>query len=733
MSLCKLRSSCSSIMVLAALPLLISARAEAQSDGSVTQHTAGQRLLEEVVVTAQRRSELQRDVPIAITSLSSEQLETANVVKLGDLGKVTPSLRFDYVGAFAQPTIRGVGSSLATSGSGANVGIYIDGFYSPNPLAANFDLLNVQNIQVLKGPQGTLFGRNTTGGAILVTTAKPSDDSRAVVDLSYGRFNTQRYQAYATTGISDSVAVDIEGLYTEGDGFQRSVVTGSNQGRYENWSVRTGLAFEPTDRLSFLLRYKHERVDDPTTLVTNAYRQNGIPLTIGNIIPGTMNPTKWNEYAVSERIGFKYDSDLVQLTAALDLEGATLTSYTQYRRDKSETLQDLDQSSAPVFDILLPVLARTVTQEFLVNSDSDHPLTWTAGLFFFDYSDRWGDSSFSASNGPFMTFAKSSTVTRSYAAFIDATYALTDDLFLTAGVRYSHDQVRDAYFINYLNPPLGRFDLPTERTDRVTPRVVLRYKPTEVSSVYVSFTQGYKAPIINVGGGQLEGIDVEAEEIDSYEVGYKYEDGGLSLGVSAYYYDYKNLQVSSYRGTSALINNAASSRVYGVEGEVRYRIGALELNAGGAWTDAKFRSYEEAPGYFQCLDPATCGAEFGQFLIVPVDAGGFRMQRAPEFTGNMGVRYTIDGVAEGALALSANVYHSSKFFFDPANQFPQDAHTLVSLRAEWTAPSDKFTLAVYGDNVTGTRYRTQAFAGQFGVGSTWGYPATYGVQARLRY
>lgn len=718
-----------SAIALLTLPLL--AVAETRTDSESAELA---RMIEEVVVTAQRRSELQRDVPIAITSLSSEQLETANVMKLGDLGKVTPALRFDYVGAFAQPTIRGVGSSLATSGSGANVGIYIDGFYSPNPLAANFELLNVQNIQVLKGPQGTLFGRNTTGGAILVTTAKPSANRHAVVDVSYGRFHTQRYQAYASTGISDTVSVDIEGLFAKGDGFQRHVITDSdNVGEYENWSVRTGVLFTPNDRLSFLMRYKHERVDDPTTLMTNAYKQDGTSLTIGNIIPGTANPTGWDRYAVSERVGFQYESDTVQLTTTLDFEGATLTSYTQYRRDKSETLQDLDQSSAPVFDILLPILAKTFTQEFLLSSASDQALTWTAGLFYFNYDDRWGDSSFSAGDAPFMDFAQSGTVTRSYAAFADATYALTDRLFLTAGLRYSQDQVRDAFFVNYLNPPLGRFELPVQRTDQITPRLVIRYKPNEVSSIYASYTQGYKAPILNVGGGQLEDIDVDAEEISSYEVGYKYENAGVALAVSAYYYDYKDLQVSSYRGTSALINNAASSRVYGLEGEFRYKTGNLELHLGGAYTDAEFDSYTEAPAYFQCLDIAVCGADFGQFPIASVDASGLRMQRAPEFTGNAGLRYTIDDVGEGTLALSANVHHSSKFYFDPANQFPQEAYTLLSVRAEWTAPSEQFSLAVYGDNVTDTRYRTQAFAGQFGVGATWGQPATYGVQAKMRF
>ena len=129
--------------------------------------------LEEIVVTAQRRAENAVDVPISITALSQEQLTTANVQSLGDIQKLTPALRFDYQTGFAQPTIRGIGTGITTSGGGSNVGVYVDGFYSPNPLASDFQLLEVSSIDVLKGPQGTLFGHNTTGGAIVVTTADP--------------------------------------------------------------------------------------------------------------------------------------------------------------------------------------------------------------------------------------------------------------------------------------------------------------------------------------------------------------------------------------------------------------------------------------------------------------------------------------------------------------------------------------------------------------------------------
>lgn len=196
----------------------------------------------EIVVTAQRRAERSVDVPITVATLSAETLTTANVRELGDISKITPGLRFDNAGAFVQPTIRGIGTAVTTSGGGGNVGIYVDGFYSPNPLATNMQLLNVESIQVLKGPQGTLFGRNTTGGAILVSTKDPSTETSGQVKLSYGRFNEFRGQAYATTGLGENLALDVEGLYSRGDGWQRDISNGLRRvGGYENWSVRVGM------------------------------------------------------------------------------------------------------------------------------------------------------------------------------------------------------------------------------------------------------------------------------------------------------------------------------------------------------------------------------------------------------------------------------------------------------------------------------------------------------------
>jgi iron complex outermembrane receptor protein len=744
---------------------------------ALTPPAFGEDQVAEVVVTAQRRSELSRDVPISITSLGAEALEQSGAQQLGDIARLTPALRFDASGSFFQPTIRGVGTAVATSGGGPNVGIYVDGFFSSNSEVSDFQLMKVQSIQVLKGPQGTLFGRNTTGGAILVTTADPSTQPSAQFKASYGSFNAVKLQGYSTFGLSDRVAMDVEGIYSRGDGFTRNVITGNDkEGKYENWSARTGLKAELTDSVSVLLRYMHSNTDDPSSVLTNAYVDEngqagflkklstsayGTNDTTGRalvyyFLPSTGYATDPNQMATPFHNVFTNKSDAVQGTVKADLGFANLTSYTQYRKDSALNLQDLDASAASFFDIRLGIDDTTVSQEFLLNSKPGSPLQWTAGANYFQNLDTWSvDASFGAA--PFLPFGGSSTKSKSSAAFVDMTYELTSQLFLTAGARYSHDVVADAFFnstfaetsyegadgnpVSLIGvPPQTKIPVNDLTNNRFTPRVVLRYKPSEESSVYGSYTRGYKAGILNVGGASQ--VPVKPESIDAFEVGYKYEDRRFSADLASYYYEYKNLQVSSFQAGTAQIRNAAQSRIWGAEGSSHYKLtDAFNINAGAAYTHARYTSFKNAPYYTYCNpsvpafsgQPFDCGAIGpGALTQVTTDASGYHMQRSPDFTANLGASYRTP-VAQGDLTLSGNLYYTSKFYFDPSQQFVQNGYAVLGLRAQWIDPSQHYKVALYGDNVTDKRYRTQVLFNTLGIGNTWSAPATWGLEVGVQY
>ena len=723
----------------------------------------------EIVVTAQRREERSVDVPITVATLSPETLRTANVRELADISKITPGLRFDNAGAFFQPTIRGIGTAVTTSGGGGNVGIYVDGFYSPNPLATNAQLLNVQSIQVLKGPQGTLFGRNTTGGAILIQSAEPSTETSGQVKVSYGRYNELRAQAYTTYGISETVAMDVEGLYSRGDGWQHDISNGGRRvGDYENWSVRLGLKADLSENVSVLLRYQHAENNDPRPLLAASYFNpnpegldtivSGAPIFAG---PGqfTFDPDQIASGTDPEF--YRSHSDVVQGTIRADLGFANLASYTQWRKETVDASQELDYSGADVFQLGLPNFNETVSQEFLLTSKPGTKLQWTTGLFYFQNRDTYETyvDNLPAFQGffPGLNFINnrtrqggSSTLTKSYAAFVDLTYELTPQWFLTAGVRYSHDVVDDAYYNNNLfagGNPLTRTYVDPISSDTFTPRAVIRFKPNDHSSVYASYTRGYKAAVIDVGGSCQNGPSpqnpapfvcntVKPETIDAFEIGYKFDDRALSLELSAFYYNYKNLQVSYFLSSQASIINAAKSRIYGIDGQIRYRVSdSFEVSAGAAWTHARYVEFLNAPIYRSCVGalPGSCGPLDSFFVDRSQTLRDATMQRTPEFTGNIAARYSAD-LGGGRLVLSGNLFYSSKFYAGPSGiQFPQKGYENLALRAEWTDQSDRFTIGVWGDNVTNSRYRTQVQYANNGIGANWNKPTTFGVDLSAKF
>lgn len=705
----------------------------------------------EIVVTAQRRSEKSVDVPITITAINASQLETANVQNLADISKLTPALRFDNAGGWFQPTIRGVGTPVATSGGGANVGIYVDNFYSPNPLAANFQLMKVQGVEVLKGPQGTLFGHNTTGGAILVRTADPSTETSGQIKASYGRFDEFKSQAYFTTGLTESIAFDLEGMFSRGDGWLTNVVSGYPQGHFENWSVRAGLKIDFSDSASLLLRYQHARTDDPTPALTASYRDP----VFGSGAPWFAAPSDVtfdpDQIASRHKQHIRSNSDIFQATLKADLGFADMASYTQYRTEKSDMSLTLSYNGTGIFEIGLPIENKTWSQEVLFTSKPGTALQWTAGVFAFGNKDTWQVLSDNAQPTR-VRIGGSGTNTKTLAAFVDMTYELSPQLFLTAGGRFSHDSVTGAYFNTFNLPPFDptfKQPLGDISSDHFTPRVVLRYKPDDRSSIYASFTQGYKSAIIDAGGSCQNAPaytcnNVAPEKINAFELGYKYSDRMVTVDLSAFYYDYKNLQVSAYLAGRANILNAANSEIYGLDGQVSFRVNDnFSLNAGAAWTHARYKQFNNAPVYTPCgVFPAGSGANCLDaavlnnglsFLVIPTTLTNVTMQRTPEFTAALGARYSAQ-VADGKLDLSGNLYYSSKFFFGPSGiQFPQAGYATLALRAAWTDPSDHLTFAVFGENVTNKRYLTQVQYSNFGIGANWSKPASYGVEVGVKF
>jgi iron complex outermembrane receptor protein len=454
--------------------------------------------------------------------------------------------------------------------------------------------------------------------------------------------------------------------------------------------------------------------------------------------------TKPHETVAGGATGFTEKTDTFQLTGNFDLGFGTLTSYSQYSKLASHTTNYNLSGSAvslapglnvPFFQINIPIKNnQTITQEFLLNSNSEGRLKWTTGAFFMDWKEPFA-AELSIFGAPYFPTGHSGTETISAAAYANAEYRILDNLYLSAGLRYSYDSVEHAFYKDF--PGVGSANLPTLNGYRMTPRAVIRYTPDDNSSVYFSFSRGFKSAIYNVGGASTN--SVSPESIDAYEAGYKYAHEGLSFDVDSYYYDYTNLQVANFitgpgGALESVVSNAASSRIYGFEGDARYDLTqGLNVNAAVAYTNAKYNKYIGSPSYTQCLDLVACGAQgYGFFGAIPTDLHDTTMMRAPEVTASLGAVYTT-GLAGGDLSLSGDLYYTSKIYFDPSNVYKQNGYTLLDLRAEWTDPSGMYTFAVYGHNVTDTNYINQVFANTAGIDAAWGNPATYGAEVKVHF
>jgi iron complex outermembrane recepter protein len=697
----------------------------AQADVSPSTQTA-EAPLEDIIVTAQRRAERLQDVPITITNLSAAELAEGNASSLGDIQLLTPGFRMDNHAGLFQPTIRGISTSITCVACGSSVGIYVDGFYVPHPVSLDFQLLNVQDVAVLKGPQGTLFGRNTVGGAIQVSTLKPSTDTSGIFQASYGSFDTQQYQGYVTTGLSDNVAVDFSGSITKGNGWVTNLADGDNKwGEYDDWTFRTGLKVDVTSNFSLLFRYQHLSENDPTGILFNPYFLNGKPLAYAASLPGALIPTDPRQISNDQVQIIKSHSDAGQITATWDLNFGTLTSYSQYRTDQTPVwYSDYDFTNIPLLALDIPDFQRTTTQEVLLTSKPGGRLQWTTGAYYFDTVESYENVTDSNFGGPFIVLSTTTTDDKSIAVYGDATYEVVDNLFLTAGVRYNDDRVTSTWIL----PTSGETESPPLTSHKVTTRAVVRYALNNESNVYASFSQGYKSAIYDTGGA-VNLTPIKPENMNAGEVGYKFAEKALSIDLSAFYYDYTDEQLASEIistvGLASVITNAASSHVYGSDVQIRYDLFQdFEINTGAEFLHARYRSFPNAPGFDilpDGLEPSTT-----------VDASGFHMARSPDFTGNLGAAYTAS-LAKGKLVLSGNFYYTSAFYFDFAQQLPQSHYTTTSLRAAWTDPSERFVIAIEGNNVTNSKYYTSAQQSIYGTGALWAEPANVQGSVRVKF
>ncbi len=703
---------------------------QAAPDSSASEGDAG----DAIIVTAQRRAEVVQDVPLAITALGGDALEEEGVRDISNLSDLAPSLSITNNGGTPQVFMRGIGSTNTNANGDAAVAVHIDGVYLARANSLNAQFYDLARVEVVRGPQGTLYGRNATAGAINIITNQPRFTFEGAAAVEYGNYNTLVTSGMVNAPVSDTIAVRAAFQTVRHDGYLRTAeapgVTGNDRNDQDDVSARLQVLFEPTERLRITARGDFTHLGGAGTAL-NAY-----PLPTGDPYESTakLNVSR-NNRIFGGSLELNYDFDFATLTylggyreLQLDITSENLTP----GNNRPNYINNRQKSSSHELR-LAGDLAR---------------LDWVVGAYLFDEKNI-DDVDIGLANGTFLTIFQNPIKANSFALFGQATYELTDALRVTAGLRYTEDEKsnRGGTFITtpqgdvILQIAVNRADADWTSTDW---KVGLEYDIGPDSLVYAQVATAYKA------GGYFDGPapnTYDPEEIVAYEIGSKntFLNGDLVFNLSAFYNDYSDLQVSAVEtiaGEAALVTrNAGTATIYGMELETRLRVAE---NGGfsfvGSWLHARYDDFVLEQGDPFVNNPGNANvercytADYSQPAPRRADFSGCALARTPEWSFTTGYTHNFD-LSNGA-AIEAQVqtrFESGKDleFHGFASNY-QDSFTKTDLSLTYVAP-EAWRLQVYVRNLEDEAVKTvsnsNAQTGDSSIGTAdYAPPRQYGVR-----
>jgi len=685
-----------------ALPLFLMAAPVAAQEATPTEETA---TLDEVVVTARRREERLQDVPVAVTALSAQALENLQAADIGDLEGSVPNLTLHEGDASnAVVYVRGVGQVDSLAFADPGVGIYVDDVYLGRAQGAFLSVYDVDRIEVLRGPQGTLYGRNTIGGAVKFVSTPLSAEWGGRGEASVGDYGLVE----ARLGVGGALNADGTLLgkaavsVSRRDGYADNAFNGLDDGDKDQVAGRISLEYRPSDDLSFRLNVDGSR-DRPQSSRTPARATN-----VFGLYPDTLGDP------------FKVNADFGDLNN-LDTFGAALTadwalddvwsfkSVTAYRTMDYDTHLDLDATPLPIFGTYVEEDQHQFSQEFQLTYAGER-LNAVAGVFYFDETDV----TFSGLVGPVISLVTGSINdqhNKSYAAYGQATYDLTDRLKLTGGLRYTYEDKTFARTQTMYpgattipgrnDPGLSLTDIDTGETwDSWSPKLGLDYKVSDDVLAYVSVSRGFKSGGFDGRSNNDAGAaPFDPETLWAYEGGVKSQwfDRRLTANAAVFWNDYTDLQLSSFTsdgagGFAALFTNAGAATIRGAELELVARpIPPLTLNATIGYLDARYDEYI-GPGGQDISDDR-------------------ELVNAPEWSGRLGAVYVADLGVNGSLTFGADASYRSKTWptVSSSEVLAQDGYTLVDAFVRWSDRDDHLFAQLGGKNLTDERYIEHGF------------------------
>lgn len=699
----------------------------------------------DIVVTAQRRNERQVDVPMSIAVASGQELAKAGVVSLHEISNLISGVQVNFAGCCTQPSVRGISTLTTGVGFENNVAVYVDGIYQPDQVAINSDLANISSIEVLKGPQGTLWGRNATGGAILINTLAPSRTFTGKISASYGRFDDRSLSGYLSGPLTDDIRFGVAAYARRSDGYNTRLDAAGNEigdaTPERQTSIRAKLEADVTSALTATLGYNYGLSKDPRPL-TFAQFANTLPA----LPPSPPRASRPFEVSNNRPLISEARTHEGTLKLALDLGVGMLSAYTSYARRIADFEFDFDGSYADLNGSRQDWLQKTFQQTVDLNITSVAGLSLVIGGVYFNDSTNTDPYQQTYGGGARTSAFYTRLRTRSLAGYIDGSYDLTDRIAINLGARYTSEK-KFADFTQFSGALTPLYSLQNERRfSAFTPRASIRYEFAPRTNVYASYSRGFRSGGFQPGGAisQAAYQAFDPEKITAYEVGLKTQRGALSFNTAVFYYDYRDLQVGSIiqnpNGNGTLISqviNADKAEVYGLDGDLNFKpVANWNVHIGGAYLHARYKRFPNAVG--TGLNPATGLNVSNQ----PQNWSGQQMTRAPNFSFVVGSDYTIESFMGGKVNLGGNLHYTSSYITNSASlfgplagnlsnlqRFRQEGYALLNLQATWTDASGHFTLGVFGNNVTDKAYRITYSGSAFGSYASYAPPATYGVRA----
>ena len=739
----------------------------------------GEKRLGNVVVTAQKRAESLQEIPIAVTVHQGDDLESDGVDSLAGIGNQTPGLVFSAF-SVGQPEISIRGVSTKEDGASANdsVVVSVDDVYIAARTAQVFDIFDLERVEVLRGPQGTLYGKNSIGGSINFVTKKPTEETSIRFRQTIGNYGIFDTAGLISGGLSDNLFGKVSFSRRKHDGFLTNVLQGSpffgeDQGERENFAIRGQLVYLPTDDLEFV--FTADMADDRQGATnrepvgSTGLHGNGNaadPIAVNIALGGAGDP--FSTLAETEGFTEREVSGFSLKTTYSGWEFADLISISSYRESEfdwledseglppSMTFTDLTVGGATLFtpptdgfsfDITNSAMEETeqLTQELRLVSKGDGPWSWILGAFYsneeIDRTERFNFTALGIGPNPDDEQSIQGNETDSYALYGQTEFNLTDRLTFTGGVRYSYEEKDITVAAEILNgnpaavllrgAPFGPASA-SEDFSNVSWKAALDYQVTDDALIYANVSTGFKSGGFT-GSASTLGVATtpfDSEEATAYEVGIKskFADDRILFNALGYFTDYKDLQVTRFFqpiGNSFgefITENAGEAEISGAEIEAIALLNDyVEVGANYAYLDAEFVDFQ---------GQASLGASQEDF-------NGNRLRLAPENTFSAYIKADLDLENGAKLSGKAKYRYQDDMFFDPDNNplAVSPAHEIVDVWVAYTTPNDRIEIKAFVNNATDEEYVTHVFTQRasriaFGL---FGDPRTYGVSATYKF